>query len=306
MNAPADSRGRLPDYLLIGGMKCGSTSLHDQLDRHPDIFTPRAKEPGFFSRDERFARGIEWYKGLFAEATPGQRCGESSTCYTRWPHFGEVAPRIHEHLPDIKLVYIMRHPVDRAYSHYRHEMTERDRDKRGSVVSFEAALEETEEYVDSSLYLKQIERFLEHYSRDRFHFLLLDDLKREPVPTLRGVQEHLGLSVRDDLHLDKASNRIEHRIARGKAKTLFRKVRANPLVSLAAEVTPTWVKHGVRDFITDSWATELIMRRRTQAFAKKLSPLTSQTRQRLLERFERPNRELAEFLGRELPSAWSS
>src|SRR5690242_14831106 len=83
--------GRLPDFVVIGGMKCGSTTLFEYLCRHPDVFMCTPKEPGYFSREKVMARGEAWYRSLFADAKPTQLCGEASTCYTRWPHFGDVA-----------------------------------------------------------------------------------------------------------------------------------------------------------------------------------------------------------------------
>ena len=132
--------GRNPDFLVIGAMKAGSTTLHTYLSRHPDLYLHERKEPGFFSREERYARGIEWYRALFADARPDQLCAESSTCYTRWPHFADVAPRIRQHVPEVRFVYIMRDPVARAYSHYAHMMGER-RSEGLPVLSFGEALE---------------------------------------------------------------------------------------------------------------------------------------------------------------------
>lgn len=294
----------MPDFLLIGAMKSGSTSLHDHIERHPDVFAPENKEPGFFSRDERFARGLAWYQGLFAGAKSNQLCYESSTCYSRWPHFGDVVSRIHEHVPDAKLLYIMRHPVSRAYSHYKHEMAERDYKKSGPIISFEEALAESEEYVDASLYLKQIEQFLKYYPRERFCFVLLDDLKRDPQATLKIVQQFLGLDVRDDLTEAGMSNPIEHRIAQSKAMQSFDQMRKNPVAGAVARLTPTWVKAKVRELYTKSSLADVLMRGKAQAFSEKLSSLAPATRERLLDRFKQPNRELGEFLGREIPSSW--
>ena len=119
--------GRLPDFMLIGAMKSGTTTLHAYLSRHPGLFLCTPKEPGFFSRDERYARGLDWYRELFTDAQPEQLCGEASTCYSRWPHFENAAPRIAADVPGAKLLYITRDPVERAYSHYRHLMEEEGR-----------------------------------------------------------------------------------------------------------------------------------------------------------------------------------
>ena len=78
---------RMPDFLIIGAMKCATTSLHDQLAAQPGLFMSEPKEPFFFSNDEVYARGIDWYAGLFAGAAAGDLCGESSTHYTKLPSY---------------------------------------------------------------------------------------------------------------------------------------------------------------------------------------------------------------------------
>lgn len=300
--------GRLPDFLLFGGMKCGSTSLHDHLVAHPQLGEPKYKEPGFFSRDERFAQGLDAYKALFAETQPGQLAFESSTCYSRWPHFGEVAPRIHEHLPDIKLVYIMRNPVERVYSHYRHAMLERAQDGGGPVVSLEAALAETDEYFDTGCYLRQIERFTEFYPRERFHFLTLDDLKRHPEQTLEKLQRFLEIEVVPDLSkkLSGASNQIRDRAVQRNATASTETLRHNPLVQLAKRFVPPEVRTRVRKLVRES----SIMRRRAEAradrFTAAISDFTPSVRASLRERYAEPNAALGEFLHRALPESWDT
>lgn len=301
------SAGRLPDFLLIGAMKCGSTTLHDYLVNHPQLAEPRYKEPGFFSRDERFAHGMDKYRELFASAQPGQLAFESSTCYTRYPHFGEVAPRIHEHLPDIKLVYIMRHPVDRLYSHYRHAMLERQKKGTGPVISLEAALAQTEEYFDTGCYRMQIEQFLAHYERDRFFFLTLDELKAEPDAVLVRLQEFLGLEVVPSLSttLKGASNAIGARTMETNAASAKDKLRRNPLVRLAKRVVPKQARGLLMQAVMNSPIVKARMKAKSDAFAAQLSSLSDDMRATLLKRYEQPNAALAEFLGRPLPSSWN-
>ena len=109
---------KLPDFIIIGAAKAGTTSLYALLDRHPDIFMPAHKEPEFFARDDHYAKGIDSYATLFEGATPHQQVGEASTLYSLAPFFGHTAGRIKAHLPQVKLIYVMREPVARAYSFY--------------------------------------------------------------------------------------------------------------------------------------------------------------------------------------------
>lgn len=299
--------GRLPDFLLIGGMKCGSTTLHDYLVRHPKLAEPKYKEPGFFSRPERFELGLEWYRDVFSGAKPGQLAFESSTCYSRHPHFGEVAPRIHEHLPELKLVYIMRHPVDRLYSHYRHAMLERQKKGTGPIISLETALAQTEEYFDTGCYLRQIEQFTAHYARDRFFFLTLDELKDEPDAVLRPLQEFLEVDVVEDLStaLQGASNAIGARAEATSAGSAKERLRRNPLVRLAKRLIPKEARGLIMSAVMNSPLVKARMKAKADAFAAQLSPLTEHMRGRLLERYAEPNAALEEFLGTPLPKSWA-
>ena len=88
----------LPDFIIIGAAKAGTTSLYAMLDRHPDIFMPRQKEPEFFARDDLYAQGLDSYAENFAGAEPGQVVGEASTLYSLSPLFGQTAARIKDHL----------------------------------------------------------------------------------------------------------------------------------------------------------------------------------------------------------------
>ncbi len=300
--------GRMPDFLLIGGMKCGSTTLHDYLTGHPQLAEPQYKEPGFFSRDERFSLGLDWYRSVFASAKEGQLAFESSTCYTRHPHFGEVAARIHEHLPGIKLVYIMRHPVDRLYSHYRHAMLERQKKNEGPVVSLEAAMSESSEYFDAGCYLRQIEQFTAHYDRDRFFFLTLEELKADPDAMLGSLQEFLGVDRVPTLSasLKGASNAASARAVGTTTASARDKLRRNPLVRVAKRLIPKQARGLLMKAVMNSPVVKARAKAKADAFAAQLSKLTDAKRQELLKRYEEPNAALAEFLGRPLPDSWTS
>ena len=115
---------RTPDFIVIGAMKSATTTLHDQLAQQPGVFMSEPKEPNFFSNDEQYARGMAWYHGLFKDAAPDDLCGESSTHYTKLPTYPHTVERLKEAVPDAKLIYVMRHPIDRLISQYIHEWSE--------------------------------------------------------------------------------------------------------------------------------------------------------------------------------------
>jgi hypothetical protein len=147
-----------PDFILVGAMKSATTTLHAQLARQPGLFMSSPKEPNFFSDDAIYARGSSWYASLFSAAQPGAVRGESSTHYTKLPTFPRTVERMVHHLPRVKLIYAMRHPIDRLISQYVHELT------AGAIrVSLVRAVEEHPGLVEYSRYAMQLEPFLTAY-----------------------------------------------------------------------------------------------------------------------------------------------
>ena len=146
----------MPDFIVIGAMKCATTTLHEQLARQPGLFMSRPKEPNYFSDDDIFARGQGWYSSLFDGANPADLCGESSTHYTKLPTYPRTVERMARALPRAKLIYVMRHPIDRLLSHYVHEVT-----VGRTSAPLPRAIKEIPELVDYGRYAMQLGPFLE-------------------------------------------------------------------------------------------------------------------------------------------------
>ncbi|MBC7173545.1 MAG: sulfotransferase domain-containing protein, partial [Polyangiaceae bacterium] len=99
------SPGRLPDFLIIGAAKSGTTTLFRYLINHSRVFDLAEKEPCFFDAEVNWGRGLDWYRNLFVGARDDQLCGEASTNYTRYPQVPGVPERIKRVVPDAKLIY---------------------------------------------------------------------------------------------------------------------------------------------------------------------------------------------------------
>ena len=147
-----------PDFIVLGAMKSATTTLHEQLACQPGVFMSRPKEPNYFSDDQIHARGWRWYSSLFRAAEPGDLRGESSTHYTKLPSYPRTVDRMVRDLPQVKLIYVMRHPIDRLISQYVHEIT------CGRIrVPLSEAIYRHPELVDYSRYTMQLRPFLEAY-----------------------------------------------------------------------------------------------------------------------------------------------
>jgi len=183
--------GPLPTFLIIGAAKAGTTTLSDYLATFPDVFIPPRKEIHYFTKFPD--RGDDWYREQFAAGAGARAIGEASPSYLfrLWAH-----ERMAALLPDVKLVAIFRHPVDRAYSHYWYwrslgeitasfeEMIDREINGRKGAFPLLAI----------SRYMQQIDHLLQFYPRESLLVLLLDDLRADPDATTRQLCEFLGLA----------------------------------------------------------------------------------------------------------------
>lgn len=177
----------LPNFLVIGAPKCGTTSLHHYLRRHPDVYMPPRKELHFFS-SEAWSQRLGWYESRF-EAAPVR--GEASTSYTMHPYVPGVPERISSLVPKAKLVYILRDPIERVVAHYVEWLSlgfER-RPLREAV----GMLEESNPYICSSLYASQLEAYLAFFPMEQILVLDQADLLERRESTLAEVFDFLGV-----------------------------------------------------------------------------------------------------------------
>lgn len=173
--------------MIIGAMKCATSTLHEQLHRQPGIVMSEPKEIQFFSDMPVFAKGINWYTNHFADVSANELCGESSTHYTKLPTYPATVDRIQKHVPDTKFVYVMRHPIDRLVSQYIHQWTERE-----ISVKIDEAIDEHPELIAYSRYTMQLEPYFEAFGRERVLPIFFDRLRTHPQKTIQQVCDFIG------------------------------------------------------------------------------------------------------------------
>ena len=227
----------LPDFVIIGAMKCGTSTLHAQLAAQPQFFMSEPKEPNFFSDDEIYAKGEDWYRGLFAAAPAGAVKGESSTHYTKLPTHPHTVDRLGRLIPDAKFIYLMRDPVERLISHYIHEWT------TGVIAcGIDEAIDKHPELIAYSRYAYQLEPFVARFGRARILPAMFEDMTANPDATLKRVTGFLGVEgdVQWKADLD-AQNVSAERIRRFAGYSLL---VDNPVATLLRR---TLVPQGLRD-----------------------------------------------------------
>jgi hypothetical protein len=188
VDSNALERARRPDFLVIGAMKAATTSVYHYLAGHPDVFMAGVKELDFFVATGNWDRGIGWYEKQFEAAGDAVVAGEASTAYTKHPVVPGVPERIATLLPDCRLIYVLRDPVDRIRSHYQHRVaigTER--------APIEEAVLSDPVYLACSRYASQMERYLEWFPRDQLLLLTSERLRADRLATMREMFGFLGV-----------------------------------------------------------------------------------------------------------------
>lgn len=289
---------RLPDFLIVGAMKSGTTTLYQYLESNPNVFMSTPKEPNFFSMDEVHQRGTGWYASLFADAESNQICGEASPSYSRFPRFPNTASRIANLLPNVKLIYLMRHPVDRFYSNYVFDRS------YGFNDSIQETLDQRSYVLETSNYMLQIERYLEHFPREQMLFLLLEDLRDSPRMVLREMSDFLG--IRDESEAVSAhlqANPQGRNYAVRQCNTNLQRLRKLPGIQIVKQFVPKSMRSrftdGILHKLPDSRFGKWISMQHTAG----IEVLTPELRTDILNRLAEPTARLEKFLGRDL-SAW--
>jgi len=182
----------LPNAIIIGAAKSGTTTLIDALGKHPDIFRSSPKEPKFLSME--YDKGWAWYLRLFREGVDKKIRMEASTRYSSGQGSHRFAPLLMKtYLPDVKIIHMSRQPMDRVVSHWRHV---KGRDENGRHGDFNSMLEEkslTGLVVGSSMYWARLSEYRRFFPDEQILCLTMEDMISDAPGTLKKVLEFLGL-----------------------------------------------------------------------------------------------------------------
>ena len=296
----------LPNFLLIGTAKSGTTSLYSYLRQHPSVFMPAVKEPRYFAyadgppamngpgdeaANEKAVFTLDAYEELFAEAEGKAALGEASPNYL----YSETAPaRIHDLVPDAQLFVVLRDPVERAYSHFLHLR----RSGREPLDSFAVALKKEEErrqegwewswhYREMGFYHRQLQRYLDHFDREQFTIYLFEDFVDDNLAVTKDIFRRLGVDPSFE-----PDTGLRHRTTGEPLSERFQQFLYNPdniLRRLSRYVLPKSVR--------DRWLIRL-----KNANLRK-PPLSSDVRAQLIDVYRPDVLRLQDLIDRDL-SAW--
>lgn len=267
-----------PEFIIIGAMKSATSTLYDQLVIQPGIFMTIPKEPNYFSDDDVYKLGPKWYGRLFAAAKKTDVLGEASTHYTKLPTYPKTITRMKDSGVRARLIYIMRHPLDRLVSHYIHEWSQ-------GVIhsSLDNAIENYPELIEYSLYSRQLKPFIDEYGKENILPVFFDRLKKYPQKELERICKFIGYSGSPQWNFEvKPSNVSRERI------------RKFPFYHMLVDSTyATWMRRKfIPQKLRDHIKKELTMQKR---------PVLNQKQKETLEEiFNQDLSVLGSWLGKEL------
>ncbi len=229
-----------PNLFLVGAMKAGTTSLHNYLDAHPEVFMTQEpwKETQYFVAERNWSKGETWYLDLFQSAGPARYLGESSTDYTKLPHYSGVAERIAKFSPSARILYLMRDPVERSISHYWWEVQ-----WSGEGRDMLSAMKKVCWITDVSHYALQLRPYLELFGRENVLALTTEQLSQAPEETLARIFHWLGVDstfVPGGLH--KRHNVSQDRVPQFIGAKLLSPLRGGRIWNTVKQVVPAGIR----------------------------------------------------------------
>jgi hypothetical protein len=221
------------DFFIIGAAKCGTSTLAGILGVHPEISFCKVKEPFFFNYPvSTDMHQISAYHQLFIEK-PGAKYGEASTLYSCYPEYSQTEKRIYNYNPGAKIIYLMRHPVNRIRSHYWHNMINKRTLYDKSKMFDEIQLDPT--YLLRSRYGMQLEQYFSVFPKQNILMVFLENLISQPESALRDIYTFLKVSplpVELFNPLRQYRNKSSERLSAGLLYRLLGKTDLNKLIPL--------------------------------------------------------------------------
>ncbi len=280
----------LPNFLCVGAQKAGTTTLHNILKQHPDIYLPELKEAHFFDCEDRYQKGLSWWIDTFFDKYSNEKIMGAIT--PDYLYYDEVPQMIYNDLGnDIKIIIVLRDPVERAYSHYL--MSRR----RGiEDLSFREAIETENErikqsqynrnhfsYVSRGFYLEQVKRYVNLFGKDQILFLSFEkDIINDIDNTIFKIEKFL------EIEQIKLNSKISSNVAsEPRYKIINKLIRQNNLLkqSIKFFIKSDLIKFKIKNFIENMNQRKIL----------KKEPLNKQDRAKLIDLYQKEIIELSEI-----------
>lgn len=240
-----------PDFFIIGAMKAATSTLYTQLKQQEGIFFCEPKEPNFFSDDQQFNLGLDWYHNLFKHAQTTDLIGDASTHYSKLPTYPNTVARLKDHIASPKFIYIMRHPVDRLISHYIHEWSQK-------VIScnLNQAIELHPELISYSCYAQQLQPYITEFGTKAILPVFFENLRTNSQTELERICNFIGYQHQPTWYTEMASQNVSQ--ARIRKFPLYNLLIESKLATqLRQNLVPVTVRNFVKNQLTMQTRPEL-------------------------------------------------
>ncbi|MEM9137304.1 MAG: sulfotransferase [Cyanobacteria bacterium P01_F01_bin.42] len=235
---------RLPNFLIVGAPKAGTTALYQYIGQHPSVFMSQNKEPHYFSYvheqwPEWATQSLQEYSELFSHCQSQSALGEASTWYL---YSTTAAQAIHDEIPDAKIIAILRQPVDRAYASF----VFRQQCGWENLSAFSEAIAQEPEriakgmpwdyhYLQAGFYGRQLQRYFNVFQKSQIKVILQEDLKFKPQETMRSVFEFLEID-----HVDVIDTSQKHNVTKQPQNQTVNNflARSNPIKTALKRIIP--------------------------------------------------------------------
>ena len=296
-------KNKLPNFLIVGAAKSGTSSLHNYLNQHPEVFMPsynsegmKVKEPRFLIKDlvkHRLHNGVwtwEEYKSLFNDVIDEKAIGESTVLYLYY--YKDAIKNIKEKLGnDVKIIIMLRNPADRAYSAFQHVSRgfKEQNSFEKSLEMEDGRLERVENltpmvmYKDMGLYHEMVKSYQENFSN--VHIVIYDDFRDDTENEMKKTYQFLGISDNEDIDYVTRHNVGGKRWKNDKMKHLF--MKENPIKSVIKRIIPRRLRKGLRNNLVTASTNKVLL-------------MKDQTRIMLNDFFREDVRKLSDLLNRDL------
>ena len=296
-------KNKLPNFLIVGAAKSGTSSLHNYLNQHPEVFMPsynsegmKVKEPRFLIKDlvkHRLHNGVwtwEEYKSLFGDVIDEKAIGESTVLYLYY--YKDAIKNIKEKLGnDVKIIIMLRNPADRAYSAFQHvsrgfkeqNSFEKSLEMEDGRLERDGNLTPIVMYKDMGLYHDMVKSFQENFSN--VHVIIYDDFRDDTENEMKKTYQFLGISDNADIDYVTRHNVGGKRWKNDKVKYLF--MKENPIKSIFRRIIPKGLRRGIRNNLV-------------KASTNKVTPMKGHTRIMLNDFFREDVKQLSTLLNRDL------
>lgn len=229
----------VPNFIIIGGMKCGTSSLHYYLSLHPEIGMSAIKETDYFIEENNYHKGFDWYKDQFQGSF--RKFGEASPNYTKAHYFSGVPQRMHRALPDVQLIYLVRDPIVRIISHFTHNVAAGREEQ-----SIDEALYDLSDnhYVMCSRYYWQLNHFLSFFDKEQILIVNSDQLMHQRKETLQTIFRFLA--VDPDFYTASFEQQQHQTTTKRKKGKLSKLVLDQPFVRSLKKAIPDRLKNPIK------------------------------------------------------------